>query len=188
MVAAPTFKAKSILDTNYKEDIEKHFKIGYLSQLWIIQELVKPMIKKNSGHFVQISSSASVIDMPLISSYASFKLAQTKLLETLREELIMNGINGVHTTISYMAVLDGGVADGFGDSYVFNKSIIVNGAYAARQITSAVLKNKNYVFLPETIRWATTLKYVLSPAILRALMAFNAKVNPKYLKLKRMMD
>ena len=188
MAAAPTFKAKSILDTNYKEDIEKHFKIGYLSQLWMIQELVKPMIKKNSGHFVQISSSAALGDMPFISSYASFKLAQTKLLETLREELIMNGINGIHTTISYMAVLDGGIADSFGDSYDFHKRIVVNGAYAARKITSAVLKNKHYVFLPEVNRWATTLKYIFSPCVLRALIFFNAKLNPKYLNLKRIVD
>ena len=184
MAAAPTFKAKSILDTNYKEDIEKHFKIGYLSQLWMIQELVKPMIKKNSGHFVQISSSAALGDMPFISSYASFKLAQTKLLETLREELIMNGINGVHTTISFVGALDGGLADAFSDSFAFNKRIVVTGSFAAKQIISAVLKNKYYLFMPEINRWTTTLKHVISPVILRAFIYLTVKINPKYLILK----
>lgn len=52
MAAAPTFKPRSILETNYAEDIEKHFKIGYIAQLWIIQEFLKSMIERNHGkHF-----------------------------------------------------------------------------------------------------------------------------------------
>ncbi|RMZ94574.1 epidermal retinol dehydrogenase 2-like, partial [Brachionus plicatilis] len=107
MVAAASFKAKSILDTNFEQDIEMHFKISYLSQLWLIQEFLQPMINKNWGHFLTVSSNSALIDMPLISSYASFKLAQTKLIETLREELIFNGIDGVKTTIAYPSILKG---------------------------------------------------------------------------------
>lgn len=49
MAAAPTFKPRSILETNYVEDVEKHFKISYLAQLWLIQEFLKPMIERNRG-------------------------------------------------------------------------------------------------------------------------------------------
>jgi all-trans-retinol dehydrogenase (NAD+) len=76
MAAAPQFKPKSIMDTNYAQDIEAHFKISYLSQLCLIQQFLRPMIERNHGHFVTISSSSALFDLPLISSYASIKSSQ----------------------------------------------------------------------------------------------------------------
>jgi all-trans-retinol dehydrogenase (NAD+) len=76
MAAAPRFQPRSILDTNYAQDIEAHFKIGYLSQLWLIQQFLRSMIEQNHGHFVTISSSSALVDLPLVSSYASIKTSQ----------------------------------------------------------------------------------------------------------------
>lgn len=184
MAAAPTFKPRSILETNYTDDIEKHFKIGYVSQLWLIQEFLPPMIKKNDGHFVTISSFSSLVDIPLVSSYASIKLAQTKLIETMREEVIANGVKGIITTIVYPSVLKGGLADGFFDSYDFDKDYLVSGEDAAKQIVQSVVKNEEYLFMPKVGRYSYILKFLLSPRVLGDFVLFKSKINPKYLKLK----
>lgn len=184
MTAAPAFEAKSILDTNYEQDIEMHFKISYLSQLWLIQEFLQPMIDQNSGHFLTVSSNSALIDMPLISSYASFKLAQTKLIETLREELIFNGIKSIKTTIAYPSILKGGIADGFGDSYEMDKDVYVSGTDAAKIITSAVLKNKDAVYIPAMHGYLYIIKPLFSSRLLGRLVASKIKINPKYLRLK----
>lgn len=143
MAAAPNFSPKSIMDTNYTDDIAKHFKLSYLSQLWLIQEFLKPMINKSNGHIVTISSSTALVDIPLLSSYASFKLAQTKLIESLREELNYNEISDVKTTIVYLAILDGGLINGLSDVYDIPKALRLSGKYSLSNLPSQKYPPKN---------------------------------------------
>jgi short-subunit dehydrogenase len=184
MAAAPSFSPKSILDTNYNEDISKHFKVSYLSQLWLIQEFLKPMINKSCGHLVTISSSTALVDIPLLSSYASFKLAQTKLMESLREELTYNSIDDVKTTIVYLSVLDGGLVDGINGAFQFPKKLTLSVKYAAEKIVSGILKNKPIIFLPGNQRYYSIIKDLVSPRLLGFFVSQQLKVNSKYMKLK----
>lgn len=117
MAAAARFKPKSILDLDYKNDIEKQFLVSYMSQLWLLQEFLGTMIDKNHGHIVTVSSSTSFLECSLITHYCSFKLAQVKLLETVREELLANSIKGIKTTAVYLGLLKGGMANDFSDMY-----------------------------------------------------------------------
>jgi short-subunit dehydrogenase len=184
MAAAPTFKPKSTLEISM-EDVQKHFTIGYASQLWLIQELLIPMITRNNGHFVTISSACAFIDMPLLTTYASFKLAQTKLIETVRQELLINKIDGVRTTVVFPSVLTGGLASGFEDSYEFDSKIVITGPYAAKKIVSGIAKNKENIFIPEWQRYATVFKYLMSPRFTAFLGERLSKINSKYLKLQQ---
>ena len=189
MAAAPTFNAKSILELNYKDDIESHFKIGYVSQLWMIQEFLKPMLANDYGHFITISSSSAVSDIPLIAGYASMKLAQSKLLESLRAELTFNGVKNVKTTVAYLGLLTGGIATGFQDSYAFDKSVVVTADEAAKAVVSESLKNKDIVFFPKfPVIFSSTLKHLISPRLLDFFVSLKCKINPGYLKLKSRLD
>jgi all-trans-retinol dehydrogenase (NAD+) len=58
------------MEITYEDDIKKHFEISYMSQLWTIQAFLPDMLKINNGHFVTISSTSALLDIPLISSYA----------------------------------------------------------------------------------------------------------------------
>ena len=184
MAAAPTFLPKSILDTNLTEDISKQFKISYLSQLWLIQEFLKPMINKSHGHIVTISSSTALVDIPLVSSYASFKLAQTNLIESLREELNYNNISDVKTTIVYLAVLEGGLVNGLHDAFDIPKSLTLSGKYAAEKIVSGILRNKCLIFLPHSQRYYSLIKDIVSPRLLAFFVSQKITVKPKFMKLK----
>ncbi|CAF0718668.1 unnamed protein product [Brachionus calyciflorus] len=142
------------------------------------------MINKNHGHFVTISSNSALIDLPLISSYASFKVAQVKLLETLREELAANGIDGIKTTIVYPSILTGGIANGFEDSYEMTKDVMVTGVQAAKSITHGILKNKDVIYIPKIHRLFSLIKFIFSGRLLGKFVQTKAKINPKFLKLK----
>jgi short-subunit dehydrogenase len=187
MTAAPHFKPKSILDTDFKEDVEPHLKIGYVSQLWLIQEFLKPMITNGNGHFVTVSSSSALIDLPLIGSYASVKTAQAKLIETLRAELFFNGISGVKTSIAYLNVLTGGLANGFSDSFEFDGSITISGEKAAEAIAEGVLRNRDNIFVPKVpLFFAMPLKHFFTPRIIDFIVGIKCKMNPKFMKLKKL--
>lgn len=189
MAAAPTFRAKSILDTTYQDDIELHFKLGYLTQLWLMQEFVKPMVANKKGHFVTVSSASALTDIPLISSYASMKLAQTKLIETLRAELMFNGVKCVKTSVVYLCVLKGGLANGFADSYEFDNSITISGEQAAKKLVNGVLRNKDNIFVPYfPLFLIMPIKHLISPKVLDFITSIKCRINPSYLRFKQRFD
>ena len=184
MAAAPSIVPKSIMDTHYSEDIAKHFKISYLSQLWLIQEFLNPMISKACGHIVTISSSTALVDIPLLSSYDSFKLAQAKLIDSLREELAYNQIYDVKTTVVYLGMLEGGIADGFKDAFNLPQCFSISGKYAAEKIVSGVLKNQCLIFVPTSPRYYSMIKDLISPRLLSFFVSYKLKISPKFLKLR----
>ena len=80
-------------------------------------------------------------------NYRSFKSAQAKLLETLREELAQNNLDGVKTSVVYMTVLKSGLAEGWDDIYSYSDDVVLDGDTAAKIITSSALKNKNIIYV-----------------------------------------
>ena len=122
----------------------------------------------------------------MISSYASFKLAQTKLVETMREELAANGVKGIKTTIAFLAILRGGLADGFFDSYKFDRNKLITGEDAAREIVKAAALDKEYFFMPWESRYFMSIKFLLSPRLFGDFALVKTHINKSYLKLKRL--
>lgn len=184
MAAAPSFKPRSIMDADNKDELDKHFMISYMSPLWIMQEFLPIMIAAKNGHIVCVSSGTALVDMPMVSCYASFKLAQTKLVESVREELIANGIRCVKTTIVYLPMLKGGLVDEFRSILNIQPDWTMDGLEAAQKIINGVLKNKQYLFLPGAQRFYTTLKFLFSPRLLGDLVLHKVRFSPESLRLR----
>lgn len=186
MAAAPRTAPQSIMDINYKKDAVKHFEISYVSQLILIQEFLQSMINRDNGHFVTISSACAVLDVPLVSVYSSFKSAQSKLLETLREELRLNCIQNVNTSVVYLDQLEGGLAKDFEDVFQIpnSSSSFLNIDTAADIITTGILRNKSIIFAPASHRILFFFKYLISPKITGFMFSKFVKVNENKFKLK----
>ena len=185
MAAAPRTQPKSLFELNFKDDIEQNFLVSYMSQLWLIQQFLQSMIARNAGHFVTISSSSVIFDLPLMSAYASFKLAQTKLIETAREELRANKINNVHTSIVYLTMLNGGISSDFSSSVEISDFIKPpNVEDAATAIIKGILVNKSLIFVPGIHRLLYSLKYVIPPQFLAFLYGKLFKIDSAVLKFK----
>lgn len=118
-------------------------------------------------------------------NYRSFKSAQAKLLETLREELAQNNLDGVKTSVVYMTVLKSGLAEGWDDIYSYSDDVVLDGDTAAKIITSSALKNKNIIYVPNLNFVYNGLKLMLPGDLTRMIREKKAKLNPKYLQLDK---
>ena len=68
--------------------------------MWIIRDLLSPMMKRNSGQIVTISSLAGVSGLPGMTDYAASKAASFMFTEALRMELKYLGKNIKCSTIA----------------------------------------------------------------------------------------
>jgi hypothetical protein len=106
-------------------------------------------------------------------------------METLREELVQNNITGVKTSVVYMTVLKGGLAEGWEDIYSYSDEVILDGHQASRIITSSILKNKEIIYVPNLNFLYNGIKLMLPYDLTRMIRDKKAKLNPKYLQLDK---
>ena len=186
MAAVPEINPKSILKIDSNIDVQKHFLTSYMSQLWLIQEFLQSMINRNSGHFVTISSILACTDLPLMAVYSSMKAAQAKLMESVREELRVNKIDKVYTTVVYPGAMQEGRASTSIDTLfeISNFMKLSNIEEIANTIATGVLRNEATLFVPRYQRLMFSLKNLLSPRILGLFIDNIVKVKEEGLHLK----
>ena len=73
-------------------DFKKNYNTNFFSHLIIIKSILPYMIKKNSGHIVNIASGAGIYGFENSSSYALGKSSLQILIETIYEENLKNNI------------------------------------------------------------------------------------------------
>lgn len=96
------------IDTVINTDISKIKKImdtNYFGMVYMTKGFLPHMVKKGSGHIVNVASLAASFGLPMISSYCASKFAMLGFSEGLRHELFGSGI-GV-TVVSPIMVRTG---------------------------------------------------------------------------------
>ena len=76
------------------------------------------IISKNHGHVVTIASMAGMFGTAGLCDYCASKFAAVGFDESLRNELIRLGKNGVHTTVVCPYYINTGMFDGVQSSYL----------------------------------------------------------------------
>lgn len=143
------------------------------------------MINHNKGHIVTISSIVSEINVPLVSAYSSFKSAQANLMKSVREELRVNGVTNVHTSVVYPGMLKGGLASDFETTFEINRFMkYLEIESVAENITIDILKNKADIYEHSFMRLVLCGKYLVSPKLIGFVCDRLIKVNENGLKLK----
>ncbi|WP_371806696.1 SDR family NAD(P)-dependent oxidoreductase [Candidatus Lokiarchaeum ossiferum] len=67
--------------------IEKTIEVNLLAQFWIIKRFLPSMIKRNTGHIINISSAGGILGIPNLSAYNASKFGVIGLSEALRQEM-----------------------------------------------------------------------------------------------------
>jgi len=98
--------------------IHKTMVINCESHLWLIREFIGPMMKKNSGHIVSISSVAGIAGCPDMTDYCASKLGALGIMESLRIELKRDKIN-IKTTSILPYFINTGMFDGVQTSQIY---------------------------------------------------------------------
>lgn len=121
--------------------------VNYLGQIWMLQAFVPEMVRRGSGHVVNICSMAGKVAVPNLGPYCATKFAFVGITDSLRQEL--KG-TGVRFTIVNPGYISTGMFEG-------SKPPFITRWQDPQRVTDALLdavkKNKAEVFLPHFIGW-----------------------------------
>lgn len=86
---------------------------------WLVREFIQPMMRKNSGHIVSVSSIAGIAGTPGMTDYCASKFAAYGFNEALRQELKHFGKSGVTCTTICPFYFNTGMFDGVKCSLIY---------------------------------------------------------------------
>jgi len=149
------------------EDIESQMATNYLGMVYCIKNFLPLMIKKKSGHIVNVASVAGSIGLPGIASYCASKFAMLGFSEGLKHELKETGV-GVTVVSPIM------VRTNFFDHPSFEKMPKYSPtSISAETVAKAILKASDSprleIIVPSVARIAVWLKstfpYLINPIL-----------------------
>jgi all-trans-retinol dehydrogenase (NAD+) len=154
--------------------------VNYLGQVWMLQALVPSMVKRATGHVVNICSGAGKVALPYIGAYSATKFALVGLTDALRQELKRSGVGFTIINPGYIAT---GMFEGARPPYITRW---LDTQRVADEVLRAVKKGRCEVFVPRIV-WLTGLGRGLGiPRFADILMlAFGGRQSFKQMKEDR---
>ncbi|MCV0373796.1 MAG: SDR family oxidoreductase [Nitrosarchaeum sp.] len=149
------------------EDIESQMATNYLGMIYCTKNFLPSMIKKKSGHIVNVASVAASFGLPGIAPYCASKFAMLGFSEGLKHELKGTGI-GITVVSPIMVRTD------FFDHPSFKKIPKYSPtSLSANTVAKAILKAANSprleIIVPSVVRGAVWMKntfpYVINPIV-----------------------
>ena len=154
------------------EEIESQMATNYFGMIYCIKNFLPSMLKKKSGHIVNVASVAASFGLPKITSYCASKFAMLGFSEGLKHELKGTGI-GITVVSPIMVQTD------FFDHPSFKKIpkyslISLSDKTVAKAILRAANSPRLEIIVPSIVRgviWIkNTFPYLINPILG---MAFN---------------
>lgn len=124
--------------------VSKTMVVNAESHFWLIKDVIGPMIKRNSGHIVSVSSVAGLAGNPGMTDYCASKFAALGLNEALRLEMKSLGHDINFTTICPF-YFNSGLFEGVKCSLVYP---LLETDYVAKRTVIAILQNEGEVSIP----------------------------------------
>ncbi len=137
---------ETVLDTS-EEAYRRITEVNYLGQVWMLQAFVPEMVKRGSGHVVNICSMAGKVAVPNLGPYCATKFALVGLTDSLRQEL--KG-TGVKCTIVNPGYISTGMFEGSKPPFITRW---LDPQKVADALLQGVKKNKGEVFMPRFVGW-----------------------------------
>ncbi len=150
---------KSIADSTY-EDIRKTIDVNLMGVIWMTRQFMPGMIRRGSGHIVNIASAAGLLAVPRMADYCATKFGIVGFTDSLRMEMHKDGHRDIHVTCVCPSVIDTGMFAGF-TAPMFNP--ILDPVEVAGKIVEGVKKNRAYVKLPAMVKITPLLKFFPAP-------------------------
>ncbi|MDH3611591.1 MAG: SDR family oxidoreductase [Nitrosopumilus sp.] len=149
------------------EEIESQMETNYFGMIYCIKNFLPSMIKKKSGHIVNVASVAGSFGLPGIASYCGSKFAMLGFSEGLKHELKETGI-GVTVVSPIM------VRTNFFDHKSFEKMpkyspTSLSAETVAKAILRAAKSPRLEIIVPSVVRIAVWIKstfpYLINPIL-----------------------
>lgn len=150
---------KSVLDS-VEGQMVKTMEVNCFAHYWTCKAFLPAMLSRNSGHIVTVASSAGLMGVPRMADYCASKFAAVGFEESLRNELGTLGKDGVHTTVVCPYLINTGMFDGCKSKFPFIMDAL-DPKYVADEVTKAVLRNQEVLYLPRLIYVLFAIKAIL---------------------------
>jgi short-subunit dehydrogenase len=137
---------ETVLDTSesaYRRIID----VNYLGQVWMMQAFVPEMVRRGSGHVVNICSMAGKVAVPNLGPYCATKFALIGITDSIRQELKGSGVDFTIVNPGYIST---GMFEGSKVPFITRWQ---DPQKVADALVEAVKKNKAEVFMPHFIGW-----------------------------------
>ncbi len=137
------------------EKLFKTIDVNLNAIMWCTKAFLPDMIKKSSGHLVQIASAAGLLGVPGLTAYCASKHAVIGFSDTLRLELKKMKIKGIRITIVCPSFVQTGMFDGVKPPFL-NPWLTTD--QMADKIYAGLRKDKYYVREPFAVKLVPFLK------------------------------
>lgn len=94
-------------------DAVKHMDVNVNAMFYTIHAILPGMMKRNSGHIVNVASGVAIVSAPGLSAYTTSKWAVWGLTDVLRLEVMAEGKDGVKFTSVHPGNVMTGMFEGF---------------------------------------------------------------------------
>jgi all-trans-retinol dehydrogenase (NAD+) len=138
-------------------EVEKLFKVNVLGGIWLVRQILPDMMKRNSGHIVNVASAMGLAAAPLMSDYTASKFAMVGFTETIRIEMKKFNCHGVKVTCICPGAIDTGLFEGYKPPLL---TPVLKPITVAEHTIMATKKNKPYVILPFMLKFVPLMKGV----------------------------
>lgn len=138
------------------EEIQRTMAINALAPMHVAREVLTGMLERGGGHIVNIASAAGTVSNPGMSVYSASKWAVIGWSDSLRIEMERSR-SGVRVTTVMPYYTDTGMFAGVRSRVI----PILKPEYVAREIVSAIRKNRIFLYLPRWMRLVPLLRGLL---------------------------
>lgn len=131
------------------EAIERTFRVNTFGLFWVTRAFLPDMMRRNSGHIVNIASAAGTMGVSGLADYCASKFAAVGFDESLRMELRKLGSN-VRTTVVCPYYINTGMFDGVKSRFPLLLPILEE-ADVTRRILRAVDRDARRLMMPSLV-------------------------------------
>ncbi|XP_050530623.1 epidermal retinol dehydrogenase 2-like [Daktulosphaira vitifoliae] len=158
------------------ELIQKQFEVNLLSHFWMNREILPSMLTRNKGHIVAISSMASLVEEPGVSSYSATKCGINVSMGCLNNELKMINSSVLTTTVlPYFVQTNEDIT-----KQLILRIPEIPITIACESIVNGILENRRIFSVPEYLYFIMSLVGLLPDNLQSMIMnIFYTKLIPK---------
>ena len=131
------------------EELRRIFDVNALGVMWMTRQFIGAMMKRNSGHIVNIASASGLLGVPRQTDYCATKFAVVGYSDALRMEMKKFGCRGVKVSCICPSVIDTGMFAGFKPPLL---NPLLTPADVARKIVDTVKREKDYLKIPFMVK------------------------------------
>jgi len=149
------------------DDIEKITAVNYYGMIYCTKSFLDSMLRRNTGHIVNVASLAASFGIPGLAAYSGSKFAMLGFSESLYHELRGTGV-GI-TVVSPIGVNTSFFEDNSFRNQHYNRKLFLKPSTVSRAIVRAATSPRLEIVVPFYMRGAIWLKqtfpYFVNPFV-----------------------